>query len=101
MQEIGYLKIGKEEKPLFGFSFSLHCFFNWRALGHAFCDNAQLCGWNVSSARERVPAFSAFPDADAFSFDSWKPALWTVVRLFHRCDYFAVTFPDCGSVAGA
>jgi hypothetical protein len=84
---------------LFGFFFwccwRRSCLFCGGALSCALCDYAELCDWSVSAACKRVVAFSAFPDAHAYSFNPYEAALRAFVRFLQLSDNFYVAFSDC------
>ncbi len=55
--------------------------------------------WSVRSAREGVGAFAAYPDANAFAFNTDKPALGASVWLFEFSYDFDVAFSYSGTVS--
>jgi hypothetical protein len=81
--------------------FHLHCFLYRGSLGYSPCNYSELRGWRVCSASERETAFSAFPDADAFSFDAWKATLGAVVWSLQFFHDLHVALSHRGSIAGA
>ena len=65
----------------------------------AFSYHSELGHRYVCSARERVTAFFALPNADAFAFNPYETALWAPVRFFEPCNYSDVPFSYRGAVS--
>jgi hypothetical protein len=97
-------KAEKENRKwgLFGFFFGWNgrcCFACDCAFSCAFSYDPEFCGRHVCSARERVTAFFAFPDADALAFNPYETALWALVGFFKSRGHFYVPFSDGGAIS--
>ena len=74
------------------------CFLRNASFGCSFCCCSKLCNSGVCSSSKCESAFSAFPDSNTYSTDSWKHTFGAFVRFLHFSDCLYVTFSDCGSI---
>jgi hypothetical protein len=99
------LKKGMEKEGLGGFFFCCGngrgCFLCDCAFGCAFSYDSEFCGRRVRAASKRVTAFFAFPDADAFAFNSYETALWASVGFFKSRGHSDIPFSDGGAVSSS
>jgi len=96
------LKRGTKERSLFGFFFCCNgrCRFLCDcAFGCAFGYDSEFCDRRVRATSKRVAALSAFPDADAFTFNPYETALGASVRFLQLRNHFYVSFSHGGAVS--